>query len=283
MRKTNFSKSFFVVMAAASFCASAQDQKSILDKLSGEYTLTKPTADKTDIVTAGSILVLQKDNLLMVPTTSQGNGPNTYKEGRITQTGIGGKLNAFARKANKLSQSAAESRTFVAGEKMWVTKIDPREDGVYFELFTDAFSDVRYKALLKFQYIKGPIPPADQVAKMVREVFKIQPAEDAKDDGQKAPAGGQQAPAAGAQAAPERAPAPIAAPPPPPADAAPPPIEAPPPPPQEPKTITLGLTIDQVVGILGQPLRIANLGKKQIYTYKDLKVTFVDGKVTDIQ
>jgi outer membrane protein assembly factor BamE (lipoprotein component of BamABCDE complex) len=45
----------------------------------------------------------------------------------------------------------------------------------------------------------------------------------------------------------------------------------------------LGQTKDQVVAAMGQPVRIADLGKKQIYYYKDLKITFVDGKVTDVQ
>jgi hypothetical protein len=43
------------------------------------------------------------------------------------------------------------------------------------------------------------------------------------------------------------------------------------------------MTIDQVVAILGQPLRVASVGTKQIYSYQGLKVTFVDGKTTDIQ
>ena len=50
-----------------------------------------------------------------------------------------------------------------------------------------------------------------------------------------------------------------------------------------PASIQLGQTVDQVVAILGQPERIANLGSKQIYAYKDLKVTFIDGKVSDVQ
>jgi hypothetical protein len=39
------------------------------------------------------------------------------------------------------------------------------------------------------------------------------------------------------------------------------------------------MTIDQVVAVLGQPARIANLGSKKIYMYPSQKVTFVDGKV----
>jgi hypothetical protein len=51
----------------------------------------------------------------------------------------------------------------------------------------------------------------------------------------------------------------------------------------QPATIEPGQTIDQVVGAMGQPEKIVNLGKKQIYLYKDLKITFVDGKVSDVQ
>jgi hypothetical protein len=45
----------------------------------------------------------------------------------------------------------------------------------------------------------------------------------------------------------------------------------------------LGQTIDEVVAVFGQPEKIVNLGSKQIYVYKDLKVTFVKGKVSDVQ
>jgi len=34
---------------------------------------------------------------------------------------------------------------------------------------------------------------------------------------------------------------------------------------------------------MGQPDKIINLGAKTIYVYKDIKVTFVNGKVTDAQ
>ena len=77
------------------------------------------------------------------------------------------------------------------------------------------------------------------------------------------------------------------APPPPPADAAPAPIPPPPPPADEPaappKTISLGQTKDTVVANFGQPTKIAKVGTKEIYYYPDLKVTFVAGKVTDVQ
>jgi hypothetical protein len=50
-----------------------------------------------------------------------------------------------------------------------------------------------------------------------------------------------------------------------------------------PPTLTLGLSIDDVRSIQGEPQKIVDLGSKQIYIYKDLKITFTDGKVSDIQ
>jgi outer membrane protein assembly factor BamE (lipoprotein component of BamABCDE complex) len=47
--------------------------------------------------------------------------------------------------------------------------------------------------------------------------------------------------------------------------------------------VEAGMTKDQVTAILGNPDVLADTGAKQIYTYKNLKVTFVDGKVTEVQ
>jgi hypothetical protein len=54
-------------------------------------------------------------------------------------------------------------------------------------------------------------------------------------------------------------------------------------PPQEPVQIEKGQTPDQVKAAIGTPDKIINLGAKQIYVYKDIKVTFVNGKVSDVQ
>ena len=57
-------------------------------------------------------------------------------------------------------------------------------------------------------------------------------------------------------------------------------VAAPPAPPAE---IALGQTVDQVTGALGQPKNMVDLGAKKIYVFKDMKVTFKDGKVADVQ
>ena len=51
----------------------------------------------------------------------------------------------------------------------------------------------------------------------------------------------------------------------------------------EPVSIEIGQTIDQVTTAMGTPTRIVNLGPKKIYVYKDMKITFKDGKVSDVQ
>jgi hypothetical protein len=231
-------------------------------KLESTYAITKPTDDKSDIVTAGAILILQKDKIIMYSTANQVLPQNTYKAGKLSEGAFGvhdnvQKFGNFI--GHPPPQSAqTQSRQFVTGEKFWVTGIAVQGDGVVFTLFTDAIQDVRYQCTLKFPYTKGSTPSTDDVLATVAEVFKVQADDSAKSDDK-------QQPAADAQPAADQAPA---------ADAAP---AAP------PATVAIGQSTDEVVAILGQPEKILNLGAKVIYVYKDLKVTFVKGKVTDAQ
>jgi len=298
MPKSKTSSTLFVIiLAIAVVSAYGQDLAALQKKLVSEFALTQPTADDTDIVTAGAILVLQKSDLVLGPTAGSALYTNVYKDGKIQANsfaqakktlgkigrfgsfipGVGAAAASTAGTAD--SQSGSAPRTYVKGEKMWVTKIDVKMDdkqpAVIFELFTDAVNDVRYKGSLKFPFPKGATD--DQVDKLVAEVFTVQPQEDAKDQKQ-APAGQQAAAPAAAQA-----PAAPAAP----AQAALPDIPPPPPPADEPAappaTVALGQTPDQVIAALGQPQKIVKLAKKQTYYYKDLKVIFTDGKVSDVQ
>ena len=279
MRMNRIFRLFSTLLIGIASAAHAQDRAAIEQKLTSDYPLTKATADKTDIVTAGAVIVLQKDNLMMVDVSASNPYQNNYKDGRITQNALG-KLAGFGHRLPGVSTPGGATRTFVAGEKFWVTKIEVKDNGVAFELFTDAISDIRYRAVLTFPFPKGGAPSVAQIEKTVAEVFKVQPADDTSAQQQPAaPA----APAAPAQAAP---PAPIP-PPAPPADAAPAPIPPPPPPADEPaaapKTISLGQTRDQVIANLGQPQKDAKVGTKEILYYKELKVTLVNGKVSDVQ
>lgn len=275
--------------------AYAQDQgpAAIQKKLEAEYQLTKTTDDRSDIVTAGSVLVLHKDKVLMVAATSSANPClNTYRDGKIAPNGackMGDKLRRIPGFGSHVpgADSAPATRNFVSGEKFWVTKIEVKDTGkdrgVVLDFFSDAINDVRFKGALLIPF--GAVTPTpDEALKAVAEVITVAPSDDkggddkggGGDKGQSAPQGGQQeAPAPSQPAAAPAAPAPVEAPPP--------PIEAPPAPPAEPVSVSEGQTIDQVVAALGQPVKKAKVGAKDIYYYKDLKVTFVNGKVTDVQ
>jgi hypothetical protein len=45
----------------------------------------------------------------------------------------------------------------------------------------------------------------------------------------------------------------------------------------------MGQSIQDVVASLGQPKQAIDVGPKKIYVYKDLKITFLNGKVSDVQ
>jgi hypothetical protein len=51
----------------------------------------------------------------------------------------------------------------------------------------------------------------------------------------------------------------------------------------EPASIEKGMTTDQVEAAMGKPEKKVTLGTKVIYYYKDMKVIFLSGKVSDVQ
>jgi len=49
------------------------------------------------------------------------------------------------------------------------------------------------------------------------------------------------------------------------------------------RTVKLGVTTDEIRTSLGNPTKIVDLGAKQIFVYPDMKIVFMDGKVSDVQ
>ena len=275
-------------LTAAAFATQIQAQApATLEKqLEAHYSLTTPTADNTAIVTQGSTLILQKRGLSACGAVAPGHAAtqNTYKDGQI-RAGAAAAVRRFGALAGYIptvggtaataAGQAGAGRDFVNGEKVFVTRIDidRGKDAIVFNLISDAFDSGRYLASLKFEFPKGTVGKARSRAglmPLIDAVFQIAP----DDSAAAAPAGA--APAAPAPAQPAPA---AAAPPPPPL----PDIPPPPPPPADPpptQSIGVGQTIDQVVGIMGKPKSIVDLGTKKIYVYPDIKVTFVNGKMT---
>ncbi len=232
--------------------------------LESKYAITKTTDDKTDIVTAGAVLILEKDKLLMYATTTQAPPQNIYKDGRLSAGAFAAheKMQSFGTMLGHPPPKTVQTRYYVTGEKFWVTRIDTAADGVVFTLFTDAVQDIRYYCTLKFVYPHGATPATDQVLSMVGEVLKVQQDDSAPADrkgDQQAAAGGQDQGQQQQAAQQDAQPA------------------------QPPPTIQLGQTEDEVVGMIGQPEKKVALGSKEIFVYKDIKVTFIGGKVADVQ
>jgi len=281
---------FGFLLTAASFALAAQAQVGdpgtlIKEKLVSQIKLTKAAAAHDDIVTAGDVVVLHKDGLMMCSSASSYAFSNTYSNGVLAAN-----LNNRAKDAAKsffkgklpfgggggitdAANNGCASRKFVAGEKFWVTDVTLQKDGILVSTFSDPYNDTRYFGEIKFPFPKGSVPPVDAFVKTVSEVITVQPPDD-KDKGDKNDQASGQAPAqapADAPAAAPAAPMQAIAPPPPPADTPPP-------------SIAIGQTKDQVLAGFGQPVRTAKLaGTKEIYFYKDMKVTFTNGKVSNVE
>src|ERR1700683_1365568 len=64
MRRTRLALAFVSVFGVASVCGQSDPLAAIRQALTAKYTLTTATADKTAIVAAGSLLTLEKSDLL---------------------------------------------------------------------------------------------------------------------------------------------------------------------------------------------------------------------------
>ena len=241
---------------------------SLADQLNAQYTMVKMGADSSGpaVVEAGTILVIQKGGILGVPYGDVSLVATKYQDGKIQTTpnslvtkGIGhawSKLGGAFGGAGAVAAAAASTQTtrlFQVGEKVYPARIEVNQANDKITLGIVACDSCNntdpptfFKADVIFQFAKGYLATASppQVMDVIAQVFTV-------DD-----SGGNQNGQGG------------------------PPPNQPPPPPQ---TIQLGQTIDEVVAALGQPDKIVNLGAKQIYVYKDLKVTFLKGKVSNVQ
>jgi hypothetical protein len=256
---------FFVVGATNGLCAQSGDAKDILvRKLNDQFVLTRMTADGTDVVKAGSPVTLHKDGLQMCSTDAKIPLTNFYKEGKLSAGKFAWGM-AMGLAQPSLPTASVPMRTFVSDEKFWITAIAIEKSAVILKVYSDTYGDVRYYAQLAFPFDKKGPPPVDDLMKNIAEVITA--------EASTADSGASQGPAGSGPSAPTQH---AVAPPPPP----PPPSDAPAAP---PKTIALGQTKDQVIASLGQPQKIVQLGAKEIDYYPDMKVTFLNGKVSDVQ
>jgi hypothetical protein len=246
--------------------------QSLDQQLASQYKLVKMGSDSGGpaVVEAGTILAIQKGGILSVPYAEVNEQATKYQDGAIhSPNALLSKGFGFAKA--KFGRDST-TRLMQVGEKVYPAKIDvnPAKDTVTLSIIAcDSCNNVDpptfFKAQVAFVFAKGSLATmqAKQVEDTIAQVFTIDKSDDKKgqDQGQQGQDQGQgqgqpQDQGQGqAQDQPQQAPA----------------------------QIQLGMSPDDVQAALGQPDKIVDLGKKQIYVYKDLKVTFLNGKVSDVQ
>ena len=262
-----------VIITALATAMTVQAQAPTLaEQLAAQYKVAKMGSDTGgySVVEEGTLLAIQKGGILAVPYSDKTILTSKYENGTVHGP------NAAMTEARKkifghFSQTQNEGQTthlMAKNDKVYPMKIDVNVDKdtvsmqiVACDKCNNTDPPTANKAQVVFQFPKGSLAKASagDVEDTIGQLLAI--SEDTGDQGnqqqgqdqgdQQQGQGQQQAQAQQQQA--------------------------------EPQTIQLGMTTDQVQNAMGKPEKIVNLGPKQIYVYKDLKVTFLGGKVADVQ
>jgi hypothetical protein len=248
---------------------------SLESQLAAKYKLVKLGTDSTGlaVLEAGTVLVIKKGGIISVPSGNAVILPSTVKDGQVhaaNNTAAQGvsKFLKWKGVSDPTGAGSTDTKFLTVGEKVYVSKIDVnRKDSkvaltiIECDTCNSVQDPSQRRAQVVFQFPKDYLSGADggQISDLINQTLEIDTGDSEQQDQQGQDAQGQNAQAQ--QQAPQQ----------------------PAQPPQPPPTIQLGQTPDEVTGALGQPEKIVNLGAKQIYYYKDMKITFVKGKVSDVQ
>jgi len=266
-----------VCVAMFPFSRAAAQGVSLQEQLAAQYKVAKMGSDTSgySVVEEGTLLAVQKGGMLGVPYSDKSSLANKYEGGTVH--GPNGMM-VSGKKAllGHFSQTASQGQTtklFAKGDKVYPTKIEVAADKdtvtmgiVSCDTCNKVDPPTYNKANVVFVFPKGSLAKASagevedtigQLLSISEDTGQDQGGGDQKGQDQQ---GGQQAGQGGQQGGQQQEQ-----------------------PQAEPQTIEKGQTTDQVQGSLGKPDKIVNLGTKQIWVYKDLKVTFVNGKVSDVQ
>ena len=248
--------------------ASAQ-AVSLQEQLAAQYKLAKIGSDTSgySVVEKGTLLAIQKGGVLGVPFGDQ-NVPATKYEGGTIK---GPNSLALMGRKSIMGKFGKEQTThlFAVGDKVYPTKIDVNvaKDTVTLgvvacDTCNKTDPPTYNKAQVVFQFPKGSLAnaAAGGVEDTIGQVLSISnDAAQGGDQGGQQQGGDQGGDQGGQQAAAADQPQ------------------------AEPASIEKGMTTDQVEAAMGKPEKKVTLGAKQIYYYKDMKVIFLSGKVSDVQ
>jgi len=167
--------SIFTLMLAAQ----GGSLEAIEQKLNAEFKPTTITADRSDVVSPGDRVVIQKPGLTMYAVASPMPPLYTYKNGKIGRglTGLGKDMQ-ISMKTPGGTAADYPHRPFAPGERCWVTQVQVQKDGVIFQLYSDVYEEVRYYADLKIAFPdKKEVPQADTVLQLIAEALTVAPPE----------------------------------------------------------------------------------------------------------
>lgn len=252
------------------------------EQLAAQYKLVKMGSDTSgvSVVDAGTLLAIQKGGILGVPYSDKTILTTKYEGGTVHSPNslmVTGRQKLFGHFSQTQSQGQT-THLFQTGDKVYPTKVDVKldKDEVVMDIVAcdkcnNTDPPTANKAQVTFVFPKGSLAKASagDVEDTIGQLLSISDDSQGQDQGQQQ--GGQdqgqgqgqgqaqgqgQGQGQGEPQGQQQA---------------------------QPETIQMGMTADQVQGALGQPQKIVNLGPKQIYVYKDLKVTFFNGRVVDVQ
>lgn len=268
-----------IVVGITACLVYAQDLPAIPleDHLKAQYTLVKMGSDSGGdaMVAEGTVLVIKKDGILSVPYGDQPVATR-YQDGTVRPPSAS-TMGARGSLMGKVGKQQT-TRLFQVGERVYPSRIAvnlPKDQVTIGIIACDGCNNVSpttfYKADVVFQFPKGTLATTSlsQVEDTIAELLNIDdsPGDQGRTQGGNGNVAGNgnandqrigNQGGGGGQAQ-QQPPAP------------------------EPQQIEKGQTPDQVKATLGQPDKIVNFGSKQIFIYKDLKVTFLNGKVLDVQ
>ncbi len=268
-----------IVVTVFSFSfATAQAPVTLEEQLTAQYKVVKMGSDTSgySVVEAGTLLAIQKGGILGVPYSDTSILSTKYQGGTVhTPSTLLSKGLGFGMKKFGKEQT---THLFAVGDKVYPSKIEVNlsKDSVTMGIVAcdtcnNTDPPTYNKAQVIFEFPKGALAKASaaEVEDTIGQLLSISDDSQQQDQNQNGQdqgggqgggqdQGGQQAGGQNQQ-------------------------QAAPPPQSEPQTIDKGQTTDQVQAALGKPDKIVNLGAKQIWVYKDLKVTFLNGKVSDVQ
>jgi hypothetical protein len=159
-------------------------KSSLQQRLSSQYKLTQVSKDRTDIVSAGAVLVLVKPGLMMYATDAPLPPLNTYKNGKISQggSGFGRDIAITMLTPGGATASNYAQRKFAGGEKVWITGFGVEKSAIVFRLYSDPYDGVRYYGDLRLPFEKGSFPTPDQAMAKIVEVLTVQQADNSPSD-----------------------------------------------------------------------------------------------------